>query len=194
MCQPWTSIPRLPRGFSRLWSGPATKPSSEIDMWQVVSGIHAPSGGGRDQRAWAALYPRRPRTGRMRRGAVHDPEGHEHAIHLRTADGRRRHRARIHARRGSGHPVDARRRVGIHPGPADPDGPPRRASRDVSAARRPGPAARRRRVSRPRRSNSPGPASANPPPPPRGPGRTCTEPWPRASPSMRLSTGSSFPS
>jgi len=30
---------RLPSGFSRLWSGPATKPSSEIDMWQVVSGI-----------------------------------------------------------------------------------------------------------------------------------------------------------
>jgi hypothetical protein len=28
----------LPRGSSRLWSGPATKPSSEIDMWQVVSG------------------------------------------------------------------------------------------------------------------------------------------------------------
>src|SRR5277367_368729 len=38
-CQLWTSLPRLPRGFSRLWSGPATKPSSEIDMWQVVSGI-----------------------------------------------------------------------------------------------------------------------------------------------------------
>src|SRR6478609_7514163 len=37
--QPWTSLPRFPRGFSRLWSGPATKPSSEIDMWQVVSGI-----------------------------------------------------------------------------------------------------------------------------------------------------------
>src|SRR6476659_6688417 len=39
MCQPCSSSPRLPRGFSRLWSGPATKPSSEIDMWQVVSGI-----------------------------------------------------------------------------------------------------------------------------------------------------------
>jgi pimeloyl-ACP methyl ester carboxylesterase len=38
-CQLWTSLPRLPSGFSRLWSGPATKPSSEIDMWQVVSGI-----------------------------------------------------------------------------------------------------------------------------------------------------------
>ena len=37
MCQPCSSRPRLPRGFSRLWSGPATKPSSEIDMWQVVS-------------------------------------------------------------------------------------------------------------------------------------------------------------
>src|SRR5205085_5385885 len=32
-------MPRFPSGFSRLWSGPATKPSSEIDMWQVVSGI-----------------------------------------------------------------------------------------------------------------------------------------------------------
>src|SRR6478609_1504923 len=38
-CQLWTSLPRLPSGFSRLWSAPATKPSSEIDMWQVVSGI-----------------------------------------------------------------------------------------------------------------------------------------------------------
>src|SRR6185312_7008542 len=38
-CQLWTSLPRLPSGFSRLWSGPATKPSREIDMWQVVSGI-----------------------------------------------------------------------------------------------------------------------------------------------------------
>src|SRR4051812_23840773 len=38
-CQPWTSLPRFPSGFSRLWSGPATKPSSEIDMWQVVSDI-----------------------------------------------------------------------------------------------------------------------------------------------------------
>src|SRR5690242_18229346 len=38
-CQPWSSRPRFPSGFSRLWSGPATKPSSEIDMWQVVSGI-----------------------------------------------------------------------------------------------------------------------------------------------------------
>src|SRR4051794_5429167 len=38
-CQAWSSRPRLPSGFSRLWSGPATKPSSEIDMWQVVSGI-----------------------------------------------------------------------------------------------------------------------------------------------------------
>src|SRR3954469_20083223 len=38
-CQPWSSRPRLPSGSSRLWSGPATKPSSEIDMWQVVSGI-----------------------------------------------------------------------------------------------------------------------------------------------------------
>src|SRR5437763_17021546 len=38
-CQLWTSLRRFPSGFSRLWSGPATKPSSEIDMWQVVSGI-----------------------------------------------------------------------------------------------------------------------------------------------------------
>src|SRR3954465_92903 len=38
MCQPCSSRPRLPRGASRLWFGPATKPSSEIDMWQVVSG------------------------------------------------------------------------------------------------------------------------------------------------------------
>src|SRR5262249_50155492 len=38
-CQPWSSRPRLPSGSSRLWSGPATNPSSEIDMWQVVSGI-----------------------------------------------------------------------------------------------------------------------------------------------------------
>src|SRR5438445_453292 len=38
-CQLWTSLPRFPSGFSRLWSGPATKPSSEIDMWQVVSDI-----------------------------------------------------------------------------------------------------------------------------------------------------------
>src|SRR3954454_10068415 len=38
-CQAWSSRPRLPSGFSRLWSGPATKPSSEIDMWHVVSGI-----------------------------------------------------------------------------------------------------------------------------------------------------------
>src|SRR4051794_33488809 len=38
MCQRCSSRPRFPRGSSRLWSGPATKPSSEIDMWQVVSG------------------------------------------------------------------------------------------------------------------------------------------------------------
>src|SRR4029453_16017809 len=37
MCQPCSSSPRLPRGFCRLWSGPATKPSNEIDMWQGVS-------------------------------------------------------------------------------------------------------------------------------------------------------------
>jgi hypothetical protein len=38
-CQAWSSSPHLPSGSSRLWSGPATKPSSEIDMWHVVSGI-----------------------------------------------------------------------------------------------------------------------------------------------------------
>src|SRR5262249_24151636 len=38
-CQPWSSRLRLPSGSSRLWSGPATKPSSEIDMWQGGSGI-----------------------------------------------------------------------------------------------------------------------------------------------------------
>ena len=42
MCHPCTSTPRFPSGLSRLWSGPATKPSSEIDMWQVVSDISAP--------------------------------------------------------------------------------------------------------------------------------------------------------
>src|SRR5215213_5948088 len=42
-CQLWTSLPRFPSGFSRLWSGPATKPSSEIDMWQVVRGIASSS-------------------------------------------------------------------------------------------------------------------------------------------------------
>src|SRR3954471_21767809 len=42
-CQAWTSLPRLPSGFSRLCSGPAAKPSSEIDIWQVVSGIAGPS-------------------------------------------------------------------------------------------------------------------------------------------------------
>ena len=31
-CQRCNSIPRRPRGCSRLWSGPATKPSSEMDM------------------------------------------------------------------------------------------------------------------------------------------------------------------
>src|SRR3954451_25298232 len=38
-CQLWSSLPRFPSGCSRLWFGPATKPSSEIDMWQVGSGI-----------------------------------------------------------------------------------------------------------------------------------------------------------
>src|SRR3954451_21333742 len=41
-CHLWSSLPRFPSGCSRLWSGPATKPSSEIDMWQVVSGIATP--------------------------------------------------------------------------------------------------------------------------------------------------------
>src|SRR3954451_24638872 len=42
MCQPWSSSPRFPRGSSRLWFGPATKPSSEMDMWQVVSDTEPP--------------------------------------------------------------------------------------------------------------------------------------------------------
>ena len=42
ICQPCTSRPRLPSGLFRLCSGPATKPSSEIDMWQVVSDINIP--------------------------------------------------------------------------------------------------------------------------------------------------------
>src|SRR3712207_6503561 len=42
-CQLWTSMPCFPSGFSRLWSGPATKPSSEIDMWQVVRGTASSS-------------------------------------------------------------------------------------------------------------------------------------------------------
>src|ERR1700753_1125941 len=42
--QMWASPPPLPSGLSRLWSGPATKPSSEIDMWQVVSGIESSLG------------------------------------------------------------------------------------------------------------------------------------------------------
>src|ERR1700716_1629955 len=49
-CQPWSSRPRLPSGSTRLWSGPATKPSSEIDMWQVVSGIGVLSDGARGTR------------------------------------------------------------------------------------------------------------------------------------------------
>src|SRR6478735_9082123 len=36
-CQRCSSIPPLPSGSSRLCSGPATKPSSEIDIWHVVS-------------------------------------------------------------------------------------------------------------------------------------------------------------
>src|SRR3954454_7189927 len=38
-CQVCSSRPRVPRGCSLAWSGPAAKPSSEIDMWQVVSDI-----------------------------------------------------------------------------------------------------------------------------------------------------------
>src|SRR5436190_2599424 len=36
-CQPWSCMPPTPSGFSRLWLGPATKPSSDMDMWQVVN-------------------------------------------------------------------------------------------------------------------------------------------------------------
>src|SRR3954453_19814705 len=35
-CHSWTCLPPTPSGFSRLWLGPAAKPSSEMDMWQVV--------------------------------------------------------------------------------------------------------------------------------------------------------------
>src|SRR6476469_10933204 len=42
-CQLCNSIPRLPSGSSRLCSGPATKPSSEIDIWHVVSCMKHPS-------------------------------------------------------------------------------------------------------------------------------------------------------
>src|SRR3954466_3067527 len=41
-CQRRSSLPRFPSGRPRRWSGPATKPSSEIDMWQAVSGIATP--------------------------------------------------------------------------------------------------------------------------------------------------------
>src|SRR6478735_825275 len=42
-CQLCNSIPRLPSGSSRLCSGPATKPSSEIDIWHVGSCMKQPS-------------------------------------------------------------------------------------------------------------------------------------------------------
>src|SRR3954454_17634598 len=45
MCQPCSSFPRLPSGCSRLCSGPATKPSSEIDIWHVVSCTNTLLGG-----------------------------------------------------------------------------------------------------------------------------------------------------
>src|ERR671922_239864 len=45
-CQACSSLPRLPSGSSRLCSGPATKPSSEIDIWHVVSCTNTlPTGG-----------------------------------------------------------------------------------------------------------------------------------------------------
>src|SRR6478752_1643887 len=44
ICQRCSSMPPMPRPFSRLCSGPATKPSSEMDMWQVVSCIGVSSG------------------------------------------------------------------------------------------------------------------------------------------------------
>src|SRR3954469_16364198 len=55
-CQAWTSLPRFPSGWSRLWSGPAAKPSSEIDMWQVVSGIRGPFEGDGDVQWRPAIY------------------------------------------------------------------------------------------------------------------------------------------
>src|SRR3712207_6815919 len=55
-CQPWSSLPRFPSGCSRLWSGPATKPSSEIDIWQVVSGIATPPKALTICKLWPAIY------------------------------------------------------------------------------------------------------------------------------------------
>src|SRR4051794_1260071 len=43
-CQVWSSRPPTPSGLSLLWSGPATKPSREMDMWQVVSVMSAQTG------------------------------------------------------------------------------------------------------------------------------------------------------
>jgi hypothetical protein len=71
MCQPCNSRPRLPSGCSRLWSGPATKPSNEIDIWQVASDTvnrpndcdlqtvaRAVAGSGKPQALYAALRRR----------------------------------------------------------------------------------------------------------------------------------------
>lgn len=50
-------------GCSRLWSSPATNPSSEIDMWQVVSGIHDPFEFDDDLRLRARNLPEGEREG-----------------------------------------------------------------------------------------------------------------------------------
>lgn len=38
--EPWTGWwgedPPSPSGFSMLWCGPATNPSSDMDVWQVI--------------------------------------------------------------------------------------------------------------------------------------------------------------
>src|SRR3954452_3921321 len=36
MCHRCTANPPTPSGFSSLWSGPAVKPSREMDWWQVT--------------------------------------------------------------------------------------------------------------------------------------------------------------
>src|SRR3954454_16957851 len=75
-CQAWSSLPRFPSGCSRLWSGPATKPSSEIDMWQVVSGIRGPFEGDGDLQWRPAIYA--------------PAESHPGAQDVDLADGRER--------------------------------------------------------------------------------------------------------
>src|SRR4051812_38106200 len=47
-CQAWTCMPPTPSGFSRLWLGPAAKPSSEMDMWHVVKVMESQTGTDRE--------------------------------------------------------------------------------------------------------------------------------------------------